>query len=530
MTQKSQKQTVETDVLIIGGGVTGAGIMRDLAIRGIQSLLIDRKDLCSGASGGNHGLLHSGSRYVSTDLHSAIECRVESNILKHIAAQCIEETGGLFVAVEGDDPDFAEKFTDLCQQAEIACESLSPGEAKRLEPLLSDKLFKAYRVPDATVDPFRLTLLNVAHARLTNNSSFRPHTELLHFTFKNEKIESAVCRDNRTNSILTIRAKQFVNAAGAWAMNIALMANCEDVNLLYSKGTLLVSHDRLTTHVINRLRPPSDGDILVPGGTVSVLGTTSIRSDNLDEVKPTVEEIDINVREGTAMVPALATARYIRAFSGVRPLLQSSNDGGDREATRGFALIDHNSQNLSNFCTITGGKLTTYRLMAEKTANLVARRLKNSEPCQTHKIPLPDEESCKWTEPGASPRYWYKANDSEDMILCECEMVPQSAIEEIIHNAPGAEDEMTLTAIALRSRAGKGPCQGSFCGIRIASYLYDCGHYHDKTGLIHMRDFFNERFKGMRTIIWGQQAAQMELAEALHCGLLGLNDIDDEQP
>jgi len=522
-----EKQTIETDVLIIGGGVTGTGTMRDLALRGLQSLLIDSKDLCAGASGGNHGLLHSGSRYISSDLHSAIECRKESAILKHVASQCIEETGGLFVAVEGDDPDFAESFAELCKPAGIACDHISTTAAKKLEPLLSDKIFMAYRVPDATVDPFHLALLNVAHAQMINNSSFRPHTELLHFKVKDGEIKEAICRDNRTNSILTIRAAQYVNAGGAWAMHIAQQAGCKDVSLLYSKGTLLVSHDRLTTHVINRLRPPSDGDILVPGGTVSVLGTTSVRIDDLGTVKPTVAEIDINVREGTAMIPALADARYIRAFSGVRPLLQSTDGGDDREATRGFALLDHTTQNLGNFCTITGGKLTTYRLMAEKTSDLVAGRLKNNEPCKTHVIPLPDEESCKWTEPGASPKYWYKANDPEDMILCECEMVPQSAIDEIIKDAPGAEEEMTLKAIALRSRAGKGPCQGSFCGIRIASYLYDCGHYQDKTGLIHMRDFFNERFKGTRTITWGLQAAQMELAEALHCGLLGLDNIEN---
>lgn len=527
MTQKPKEQRVETDVLIIGGGVTGAGIMRDLAFRGVQTLLIDKKDLCAGASGGNHGLLHSGSRYISSDLHSAIECREEGTILKHIASQCIEETGGLFVAVEGDDPDFAENFAALCRPAGIACDQISCADAKKLEPLLSDKLFKAYRVPDATIDPFRLALLNVAHAQMLNRSSFRPHTEILLFTVKDGKIESATCRDNRTNTTLTIYAKQYINACGAWAMNIAQLAGCKDVSLLYSKGTLLVSHDRLTTHVINRLRPPGDGDILVPGGTVSVLGTTSIRVDDLEAVRPTVAEIDINVREGTAMIPALAKARYIRAFSGVRPLLQSAGGSDDREATRGFSLLDHSTQELSNFCTITGGKLTTYRLMAEKTCDLVAGRLNNSEQCQTHIVPLPDEESCKWTEPGASPKYWYKANDPEDMILCECEMVPQSAIDEIVKDAPGAEKEMTLKAIALRSRAGKGPCQGSFCGIRIASYLYDQGHYHDKTGLIHMRDFFNERFKGTRTVTWGLQAAQMELAEALHCGLLGLDNIDD---
>ena len=106
-------------------------------------------------------------------------------------------------------------------------------------------------------------------------------------------------------------------------------------------------------------------------------------------------------------------------------------------------------------------------------------------------------------------------------------MVPQSAIDEILKCAPGTGETMTLEAIALRSRIGKGPCQGSFCGMRIASYLYDRGYYRDKTGLTHMREFFNERFKGLRSVIWGQQMAQMELSEALHCGLLGLDQTDE---
>lgn len=522
------EHTLETDVLIIGGGVTGAGIMRDLSLRGLHTILVDKKDLCAGASGGNHGLLHSGARYVSNDLHSAIECREENELLKRLAPQCIEQTGGLFVAVEGDDIEFTHNFPALCESAGISCETLSLEQAKQLEPSLSEKLIAAYRVPDATVDPFRLALENVAHARLVNESIYHPHTEIINFEISDGTIQSAICRDNRTDATVTIRAKQYVNAGGAWAMNIARLAGCQDVNLSYSKGTLLVSHDRMTSHVVNRLRPPSDGDILVPGGTVSVLGTTSIRTDNLETVKPTSDEIDCNVKEGAAMIPALASARYIRAFSRVRPLLQSTDTDDDRGATRSFALLDHTSQGLNNFCTITGGKLTTFRLMAEKTSDLVAKRIGCTEPGKTASMPLPDGAACKWTEPGASPKYWYTANNSDDMILCECEMVPQSAIDDIVKCAPGAETEMTLEAIALRSRAGKGPCQGSFCGIRIASYLYDRGYYTDKTGLVHMRDFFNERFKGMRSIIWGQQAAQMELAEALHCGLLGLDNLEDD--
>jgi glycerol-3-phosphate dehydrogenase len=518
---------LETEVLIVGGGVTGTGIMRDLALRGIHSILIDRRDLCAGASGGNHGLLHSGARYVSTDLHSASECRQEGELLKHLAPQCIEQTGGLFVAVEGDAPAFAEEFPKLCQRAAIACEELTVTEARTLEPLLSDKLFKAYRVPDAAVDPFHLALAHVNHAQTLNGSVYHPHTEILRFEKAGDEIRAAICRDNRTNTLITIRARQYVNASGAWAMNIARLAGCSDVHLLYSKGTLLVSNDRMARHVINRLRPPGDGDILVPGGTVSLLGTTSVRTDDLENIAPTVEEIDRNIREGAAMIPALAAARYIRAFSRVRPLLQTTGNADDRAATRGFALLDHATQGVTNFCTITGGKLTTFRLMAEKGADLVAARLGNDQACSTAGVPLPDDGASRWTEPGAAPKVWYQAHKPDDLILCECEMVPQSAIDQIVASAPGVGEEITLEAIALRSRVGKGPCQGSFCGIRICSYLYDQGHYRDATGLTHLRAFFDERFKGQRSVIWGQQAAQMELAEALHCGLLGLDTLED---
>ncbi len=521
--------TLTTEVLIIGGGVTGCGIMRDLSLRGIHCRLIDQKDLCAGASGGNHGLLHSGARYVLSDPQSAAECRREGAILKRIAPQCIEETGGLFVAVPGDDQEFIDNFPGLCTGAGIDCQPLAPREACELEPHLSEEVCAAYLVPDATVDPFRLALEHVNHAGLLNGSVYHPHSGLVGFEITGHRIRAAICRDFWTGEELRIAANQYVNAGGAWAMGIARLAGCNDVNLLYSKGTLLVSYDRLTSLVINRLRPPADGDILVPGGTVSVLGTTSIRIDSLDDVHPTVAEVNTNIEQGQAMIPSLATVRYIRAFSRVRPLVQNADAADDRSVARSFSLISHENCSLANFCTITGGKLTTFRLMAEKTADLVAARLGNSVPCHTAAEPLPAGGACRWTEPGAAPKYWRQAGSKDDMILCECELVPQSAIDQIVTCAPGAEQEMTLEAIALRSRAGKGSCQGSFCGIRIASFLYDRGYYRDRTGLTHMRNFFRERFKGLRSVIWGSQMAQVELAEALHCGLLGLDLIDDTQ-
>jgi len=520
-------ETYQTEVLIIGGGVTGTGVMRDLALRGIHCLLIDQRDLNAGASGGNHGLLHSGGRYASADTETAIECRQEGEILKRVAAECIDDCGGLFVAVEGDDTAFAERFPQRCQAAGIDCRPLTPAAARELEPSLSERVFAAFSVPDATVDPFRLTLENVCHAQQLTDSRFLPHTVVQEFEVKDGMIGAALCRNTRSGEPRRIVARQYVNAAGAWAMQVAQLAGCSDVRLLYSKGTLIISNSRIADRVINRLRPAGDGDILVPGGTVSVLGTTSDTIERLDTVHPTVAEVERNLAEGTAMIPSLQQTRFMRAFSGVRPLLLAAGAEADgRKASRGFTLFDHQSQGLHNFATVAGGKLTTFRLMAEKTADLVARRMGNHQPCSTAEVPLPSADPVRWTEPGFAPRYWFQQKDPSDLILCECEMVPQSAVDSIVQSAPGAEVQMSMQAIGVRSRIGKGSCQGAFCSIRVNSYLYDCNIYDSRLGLAHIQNFIAERFKGTRPVLWGEQMPQMELAEAIHCGLLGLDHVE----
>ena len=514
----------EADVLIIGAGATGAGVMRDLALRGISSILIDRSDLNAGASGGNHGLLHSGGRYAAADTQTAAECHREADILKRIAPHCIDDCGGMFVAVEGDDEAYAARFPDYCRAAGITCAELSPDEAREREPALPDTVIAAYAVPDATIDPFGLVLGNVDHALHLGDSTYLPHMAVDSFEISDGAIVSTRCTDLRSGAEVTIRARQVINAAGAGAMNVARLAGCSDVNLLYSKGTLLVSNIRITKGVINRLRLPGDGDILAPGGTVSLLGTTSQTVTAVEGNRPTVAEVDHILAEGAQMLPVLETTRFIRAFSGVRPLLAAPDTGGNaRRASRRFLLFDHEDQGLKNFVTIAGGKLTTYRLMAEKAADLVAARLGNTAACTTATEPLPQNDAIRWTEPGLAARDWYRRADPSDMILCECEMVAKSAVDAIIASAPGSEEHMALKAIAQRSRIGKGACQGAFCAMRVTSHLYDTGAYDSRDGLHLMRAFLAERYRGVRPVLWGAQLPQAELAEILQCGLAGLD-------
>jgi glycerol-3-phosphate dehydrogenase len=507
-------------VLIIGGGATGTGLARDLALRGVQCLLVEKKDINAGASGGNHGLLHSGARYVVSDPGAAAECRKEGELLKRLAPHCIEDTGGLFVAVQGDDDQYIADFPKRCAQCGIPTQAVDLNEARQLEPALSEQLVAVYAVQDAAIDPFRLSLDNIAQAQ-QHGSRLLGHTRVLAFDIKESQIKSVKLQNTHSGEELFVQADIVINAAGAWAGLVAGLAGIS-IPVLFSKGSLLITHDRLARRVINRLRPASNADILVPGGTVSILGTTSTRIENPDEVYPTVEEIDSIVEDARAMIPALETTRYIRAYCGVRPLIGLPGDGDDRKVSRGFTLLDHGAQGVENFITLSGGKLTTYRLMAEKAADLVCHYLGISKPCLTRTEPLPASQPAQWTEPSRAPKIWLKKHGPEDIVLCECEMVPRSAVDTImdsIHKQGGRAD---LQGIGLRSRIGKGPCQGAFCGPRLTAYLFDQKEIDAGRSLDSLRDFVRSRWKGLHPILWGQQLQQADLLEAMHCGLFGL--------
>jgi glycerol-3-phosphate dehydrogenase len=511
---------MQTQVLIIGGGATGTGLARDLALRGVDCVLVEKEDINAGASGGNHGLLHSGARYIGSDPAAARECRDEGELIKRLAPHCVEDTGGLFVALSGDDETYVADFMDRCQQCGIEAQAVDSKEAREMEPVLSDRIIAAYAVPDASVDPFMLSLDNLADAQAHGARVLR-HTRIAAFEKSGARIERVMLENCLTGERFSVEAEQIVNATGAWAGRVAAMAGAR-INVLCSQGSLMITQNRIAHRVINRLRQASDADILVPAGTVSIFGTTSVRIDDPDKTSPTVAEVDAMLPDGIAMVPKLAETRFIRAYAGGRPLVQTAPTSDDRAVSRGFALIDHGAEGIDNFITITGGKLTTYRLMAEKTANRVCQRLGVKATCLTRTTPLPATTSGKYTEPGLTPKMWFQKKDKSDLLLCECEMVPTSVVKEISTRIHSEGGRPSLRELGQRSRVGKGPCQGAFCSLRMTAHLYNEGLIGADQGLEELRDFLNERWRGVHPLLWGQAVAQAELQEALHCGLFGL--------
>ena len=171
---------------------------------------------------------------------------------------------------------------------------------------------------------------------------------------------------------------------------------------------------------------------------------------------------------------------------------------------------------------VIGGKLTTFRAMAEKTVDLVCQKLGVREICLTGTRPLPETDACRWTVPGYSPREWMKGHASDDQLLCECEMVSKHVVDCILQSIRDQNGRPDLKAIGLRSRVGKGVCQGAFCGLRVAAYMYEREYLDSEKGLDYLKDFLSGRWRGIRPVSWDTTLVQEELQEAMHCGFFGL--------
>ena len=502
---------IKTEVLIVGGGATGVGISRDLALRGIPSVLIEKGDLASGASGRNHGLFHSGGRYAVSDPEAARECIAENRVLRKIAPHCIEETDGFFVSLPEDGLDFRDKFVRACERVGIETTLLDRDEALASEPELNPNLLSAVKVPDGGIDPFTLVLENARDAEV-HGAKILLHTETISLLLDGDRVKGAKVKDLVRGEECTIEASYIVNATGAWANQFLKLAGLH-IGMALSKGSMLITNTRLNYGVINRCRPPSDADIVVPNDTVSILGTTSVRLEEVEHFEVTPHEVSLLVREASKMIPAIRETRLIRAYAGIRPLFLSEEKGDDRAISRGFVLIDHGKRDgLQNLITITGGKLVTYRLMAEKTSDLICQKMGRDIPCSTHLKPLPGA-----SRPTGLKERFKQFSAARGETLCDCELVQRKEVEEVL----GAEKLKDFQDILHRTRLAKGTCQGGFCVYRLLGVLHDLRMVEGDSNKI-LKGFLEERWKGTRPILWGAAVKEDELIEYIYKGLFNL--------
>jgi len=516
---------IQTEILVIGGGATGTGILRDLAMRGFNAILVEKRDLTHGTTGRFHGLLHSGGRYVVKDPQAAKECMQENKILRRIMPDCIENTSGFFVLTPDDDPEYVSQFIAGCLTAGIPNEEIDPAQMLGAEPLLNPKISRCFRVPDAAVDSFAAAHANIASARAYNAQALTYH-EVLHLIEHDGHVVGAACHDLLQDEPVIIHADLIINAAGAWVGKISATIGLE-ISIRPGKGTMLAVSQRIVNTIINRCKLPSDGDILVPAHTVAIIGTTDQHVPDPEHFSIEPWEVQRLLTEGEKLIPGFKTMRMLRAWAGVRPLYQETKANSSRDITRSFVLLDHEKRDgKAGLISITGGKWTTYRKMAEVTVDKVCEVLGTQRACRTDVEALPTKQR------RSTSQYHYlgqrlaaiEAGKTYGDLICECELISRTEIEQAIQSG----DVHTLDDLRRDLRLGMGPCQGGFCTLRAA------GIFHTSTisqmssiegSNVALRDFLQERWKGLVPILWGKQLQQERFNEYIYRNVLHIEGL-----
>jgi glycerol-3-phosphate dehydrogenase len=515
-------RTIETEVLVIGGGATGVGVARDAAMRGFKAALIERGDLGEGTTGRFHGLLHSGGRYAVKDPSAAKECMDENRILREIAADCIEDTGGFFVSTPWDDPAYGDRFVDGCRVAGIPVEEVSVADALAREPRLNPKITRVFGVPDAGIDAWKTLWGCVRSARDYGAAVFVYH-RVTGIRKDGDRVVGADAVDVRTGEAVRFEAGFVINASGAWGAEIAGMAGCEGITILPGKGIMIAMNHRLVHTVINRCQMPTDGDIIVPIRAVCVIGTTDERVADPDELPITQAEVDQMLDDGEKLVPGFRNARALRVWAGARPLFQDAKQdvSSTRDVTRSHAVLDHLERDgVEGFVTITGGKFTTFRLMAEDTVDAMCRQLAVDRACRTHEEPLPDSQDRTYYRLDARLRT-REENMHEEQLLCECELITRRTLAEAIaRRATTNLDDIRRTV-----RLGMGPCQGGFCIYRATGILHSVENLDGPAANASLVHFLRERWKGVYPILYGDQWRQARFDDWIFFGLLDVEHL-----
>jgi len=516
--------TISTEVLVIGGGATGAGVAWDAALRGFDVVLVDRADLAEGTSGRFHGLLHSGGRYVVKDPVAADECVAENAILRRVIPDCIEDTGGLFVTTPDDDPAYGDRFLEGCRRAGLPTEEIAVAEALRMEPRLNPRIRRAFTVPDASIDAWK-TVWSLARGAAQHGARVLTYHSVVGLHKDGDTITGARVRNELSGEELDIEAGFTLNASGAWAAQIVKMAGIEGIGVIPGKGIMIAMNHRLVNTVINRCTMPADGDILVPIRTVSVIGTTDIRSADPDELPVTQEEVDQMLDDGERLVPGLRDARALRVWAGVRPLWQDEHAGQQaadtRDVSRTHAVVDHSERDgTRGLLTMSGGKVTTLRLMAEDLVDAMCRQKGDERSCRTADVRPPGNEDGELYSLSSRLRR-REATQQQEQVICECELIGRAKLEDTIRR----RGTQNLDDIRRSLRLGMGPCQGGFCIYRATGILHGVGRLDGAEATASLTSFLQERWKGMWPILYGDQLRQARLDDWIFQGLLGVQHM-----
>ena len=407
----SLKETASraVDLLVIGGGIVGAGVARDAAMRGLRTVLVEQNDLAFGTSSRSSRLIHGGLRYLEHgELRLVFESLRERAVLRHIAPHLVWPLPFVFPVHDGDRLrrwqlaagmwmyDLLSLFRNVSPHKMLGKRALLTREPG----LRATGLRGGARYFDAQCDDARLVVATARSAH-EHGATILTYTTVTGLTLDGGRVTGAHVRDVRTGKEATFRASIVVNATGPWVDQIRRLEDPKAPRLLrLTKGThAVVPRERMGNHEAITFTSPLDGRVMfvLPWGAWSYIGTTDTdTAESPDEVRTSSEDIRYLLRSANSRFPNahLGEEDVIATWAGLRPLIEDGAVGAS-SVSREHIIAD----GPGGMVTVAGGKLTTYRRMAAQVVDHLVKRLNDQgrgtwpSEAGTELEPLPGGES-----------------------------------------------------------------------------------------------------------------------------------------
>ena len=519
--------------------MTGAGVARDLSLRGLSVLLLDKGDWGAGTTGGSSWMIHGGPRYLEFDWDTTRLSTRDAGYIVTIARNIVYRVAFVIPVLPHDKNNIERMETamevyDRFQPLKKAHphRRLTAEEALQAEPGLTHELIGAVTMEEWGVDPHRLVYANVEDA-VAHGARALNHTKVVDLVRDGGKVIGVRYR-GADGAMSEARARVVVNATGPWSPQVSALAGMT-VQLRPAKGIHIVYPHRISNFSISAESVDGRDLLMVSHAGFTLLGTTDDDFyGDLDSVDVLEDEVDYLLQAFERVFPSIRDYRPVRTTTGVRPTLFKWRRYED-ELSRRFEVIDHAADGVEGFVTIAGGKLSMYRLMAEQTSDAVCRKLGHQAPCTTATTLLPGNES--EMEPAAElarrcgipalaavklqSRHGSRAEQVLDggrsgRLVCRCEPITEA---ELAYSARH-EQVRTLADAFRRVGLAAGPCAGAACVLRAAEVIGAELGWSASQRFDAAREFVRGAWLGRAPVLGHAGWAQEELAQGAMRGLL----------
>jgi len=525
----------EFDVVVVGAGITGAGVARDAALRGLRVCLVEQHDLGSGTTWGSSGMIHGGLRYIEYDWETTRVSCLDGGYIKRIAPHLLFPVVFL-LPVYPDDPFGIEKKETALEvydrfqpyKAGRPHVRLTAAEARRLEPGLRPGLVGAVTMDEWGVDAARLVALNAVGAREAG-ADVRTYTEVVGVLREQGAVRGVRLRSRLSGAEETVRAKVVCNAAGPWAPQLCALAGAK-LELRPAKGVHLIYDRRITNCALGVEAIDGRDLLLVPHANQTILGTTD---DDFygdpEQLEVTDDEVEYILQAFERVLPSIRQHRIAHANAAVRPTLFGWRRYED-DLSREYEVFDHGARDgVPGLVTIAGGKMSMFRKMAEDTVDVLLRVLGRAfVPCTTHTTPLPGGEAVVEVAEVAgnfglplpvAQRLVFRHGarveallgdaepDDRRAVVCECEPVTRAELRHVVRT----ESVERLEDLYRRVRCTGGACLGMRCAWPAARILGEEKGWTARQVADEVGDFLDARWQQRPSVIRGATAAQEQL-------------------